>query len=136
MDIQIYRILEEEYSNDLFRSEISHMRNHFSDKEIVEILIKYNMVEVFWKKKWYFKAFYILALLDYLSDKYNAPYFHKYDYYRTRKLKDVAYPSGILLLDKANIDANIKKKTIKECKQDSYGKYFLKYNIVELEENR
>lgn len=134
MDLQIYRLLEENYTMDMFRSEMSHMRKNHSDKNFVTILIKYNFVEVFWEKEWYCKSLYTLALLDYLSDKYNAPYFKKYNFYRTQKLKSVVYPSGIEILDKLNPSKGIKEEAMQKCKSDDYGKCFAKYNIVEFEE--
>lgn len=134
MDLQIYRLLEEDYTYDMFRSEMYHMRKNHSDKDFVFILIKYNFVEVFWKKEWYYKAFYTLALLDYLSDKHNAPYFEKYNNYRTQKLKEIVYPSGIEIWDRLNPNNNEKEIAIQKCKNDEYGKYFLKYNIIELED--
>lgn len=131
MDLQVYRLLEENYSTDLFRSELLHMKRNHSEYEFVSILIRYNFVEVYWKKKWYYKALYTLALLDYLSDKHKAPYFSKYDYYRTKKLQNLAYPSGIEILDKLKPNEDIKKKAVHKCRKDNYGKYFIKYNIVE-----
>lgn len=135
MNIQIYRLLEEDYSDDLFRSEISHIRDHYTDHDVVSMILKYNMIEVFWNKEWYFKAFYILALLDYLSDKYHAPYISRYEKYRTQKLKTLVYPIGISLLEISKVDPTIKQRANARCQTDNYGKYFLKYNIIELQEN-
>lgn len=135
MDLQIYRLLEEDYTTDLFRSELLHMKKRTTDLEFVTILIKYNFVEVYWNKKWYYKALYTLALLDYLSDEHNAPHYDKYDFYRTQKLERVVYPSGILLLDNLHPNDKIKDKTISECKKNKFSRYFLKYNIIELEDD-
>ena len=132
MDLQIYRLLEEDYSIDLFRSELCHMWKRHSDLDFVTILIKYNLVEIYWNKEWYYKSLYTLALLDYLSDKHNAPHYDKYNFYRTQKLEEIVYPSGIMLLDNIYSEKKIKDKAINECRKDNFGKYFLKYNIIEL----
>lgn len=135
MDLQIYRLLEEDYTTDLFRSEFFHMKKNHTDLEFVTILIKYNFVEVYWNKKWYYKALYTLALLDYLSDEYNTPHYDKYDFYRTQKLERTVYPSGIILLDNLHPNDKIKDKVVSECKKNKFSRYFLKYNIIELEDD-
>lgn len=133
MDLQIYRLLEEDYSTDLFRSEISHMRKNHSDKEFVTIILQYDFINVFWKKEWYFKAFYTLALLDYLSDKHKAPYLEKYNKYRSHKLEKYIYPSSLVMWNQIVPNSDILNKTLKKCKESSYSRYFLKYNIIEPE---
>lgn len=134
MDIQIYRLLEEEYTVDLFRSEISHMRKQYSDKEFVTILLKYDFITHYWEKQWYYQALYILALLDYLSDKHHVSYLQKYEYYRSQKLKYCIYPAGITMWNKLNPQLDLLTKTLEKCKSSFYSQYFLKYNIIEPEE--
>lgn len=135
MNIQIYRLLTENMQFDLFRSEMEHMHVKNTDKGFVTIILTYNFVENFWKKEWYAKSFYTLAMLDYLSDKHKVPYYEPYNYYRTQKLENIIYPLGVLMLDEINGNHSERNKAIRIAKEDPYGKYFLKYNIIEVSED-
>ena len=135
MNFQIYRLLVEDMEFDLFRSEMEHMHLENRDIEFIRIIMTYNFVENFWKKEWYAKSLYTLAMLDYLSDKHHVPYYEKYNYYRKQKLKDPVYPMGIVMIDKINHNDNEKEKMRKIVRNDSYGKYFFRYNIMEVAED-
>lgn len=132
MDIRTRRCLEEDMDQDCFRSEICHMLKSFGDVDFVENILRYDMIGNFWSKKWYFKCFYLLAMLDYLTDKYEVPtYFEAYNHIRKNRLAEPVFVSGTIVLD--CVMPGYRQKAIADCLNDPIGRYFMKYNIVEKE---
>lgn len=133
MNAQIYSLLNNKMTHDMFRSELTHLKEHTSAKEFVTILLKYDFIRNFWKKEWHFEAFYTLALFDYLSDVYHAPQLSIYDDIRQYSLDEFDYPSSLKVLDAVSHNTKACDKARKECETDPYGKYFYKYRIIEKE---
>lgn len=131
MDSQIDKLYDKKFYFDIFRSEVCHMYKSKGDKSFIEEVLLAHAVENLWEMKQYAKAFYLIAIIDYLSDKYNIPYFEDYNYYRTQSLKNTLFPREIVLLDKINANNNEKIRAIEKCKKHPIGKYFYRYNIIE-----
>ncbi len=129
-DLRVSRCLEEYMTFELFKSEVCHLLKSKGDIDFVETILTFNFVGILWNKKWYSKAFYILALLDYISDKYTVPYFDEYNSYRQLKLDYIIFPTDVIYLDKLG-HHDAKQTAIDECKDDAIGKYFFKYGIIE-----
>ena len=127
-------ILEKRLSFDIFKSEIRHIYKSLGTYNFINEIITNNWVELFWEKKWFPESFYTLAMLDYLSDINEVPYYSKYDVYRQLKLSEPIFPTDIIYTKKLNSNNNsqdIFQEIIKQCKEDKCGKYFYKYNIIE-----
>ena len=114
---------------DNFRSNMCHMLKYYGDFEFLKILIYYDFVGVLWRKTWYAKAFYSLAILDYLTDKFGIENFPNYEVLRKYQLPNMFFPKDIEFLEALGVQA--KDKAIMDCSTDSIGKYFFKYNIIE-----
>lgn len=127
MDIMYKQLmLPERKSFEWFRSEVCHKLKFLGDKEFVIKLVEEDYISVFWKMEWYAESLYLLALLDILSKKYNAPLCTRYNYYRTQKLKNILYPLDILIKEELTPEIKWKEEILKDCNPE-----FLKYNIVE-----
>ena len=131
MNIQTYTLLTEDISYDNFRSEISHMLKNKGDYEFAKEILKYNFVKVYWEKEWYIKAYYVLAILDYFTEKYELKPLEMYNKYRKYKLNDLIFPPEVNFLDKIEKSNKNKEAAIVDCSNHEIGKYFFKYNIVE-----
>jgi hypothetical protein len=94
---------------------------------IVETLQK-DEISKYWSKKWYPEAFYLLAMVDYLSRIHGIPLCTRYDEIRAHSLKEPLYPRDVLLLAKLDGDTDAKEK----CKREAIPE-FLRFNIVESE---
>ena len=119
-------MLPERKSFEWFRSEVCHKLKFLGDKEFVIRLVEEDYISIFWEMKWYAESLYLLAMLDILSKKYNAPLCTRYDYYRTQKLKNTLYPLDILIKEELTPELKWKEEILKNCNPE-----FLKYNIVE-----
>ena len=109
-----------------FKSEVCHKLKFLGDKKFVIKLVEKDYISIFWEMEWYAESLYLLAMLDILSKKYNAPLCTRYDYYRTQKLKNILFPLDILLKSEISPSFNWKEEILKDCNPE-----FLKYNIVE-----
>ena len=117
---------ETRMSFDNFRSNISHeLKNRGEINFIIETL-KNRDIDKFYNKKWYFECFYLLATIDYLSRINDIPLVSDYDDLRNLKLKEVIYPSSVLIYDDLTKNNKMKNKALKEAIPE-----FLKFNIVE-----
>jgi len=87
-----------------------------------------NIIGKLFKKEWHRECFYILAMLDYLSNENNLSVCGDYNNIREYKLEKPIYPIGIILMSELS-NSNLPKE---ECLRDAIPE-FLKYNIIECE---
>jgi len=113
-------------SFDVFKSNICHLVKDKGDIDFMIDLLQNDDIRILYEKKWYPEAFYLLAMLDYLSRENNIPLCTKYDYIRKQKLEKPLYPSSLKIMNKVlNINSDeIINKAIPE---------FLHFNIIESE---
>jgi len=78
------------------------------------------------KRKWYPECFYLLAMVDYLSNENNIALCNEYDDLRKYKLEEILYPSDVLLMDKLMKTDENRKQSVKEGIPE-----FMNFNIVE-----
>lgn len=130
-DVQLQRIMNEDMQWDCYRSEVCHMLRFNGAADFIEKILLSNTVPHLWNRGAYPEALYLVALIDYLSDCYNAPLFEGFEYYRKQKLQKPIFPLGIVLEDKIRNTEENRKRAIEECSKDPCGKFFLKYNIIE-----
>ena len=93
-------------------------------QEAIEEIIDSHAIEKFFKEKNYCKSFYLVATVNYLSNKYGLnKKIHTYDKY---KMKNIIYPRGIEMMSRLLKNNDIKEKALKNAEKE-----FLQFNICE-----
>ena len=121
-------IHDDDYDN--FKSNTCHFLKQLGDRDFLFHVISEQWIPVFFRLNMPEKAFYILALTDYLSETHGMPPFAEYDEYRSLKLPITIFPKDILYLNELSQEDE-KKKAIKKAQNSEIGKRFLKFNIIE-----
>ena len=111
-----------------FKSNTCHMVKDLGDIPFIIQLLESNQIRKLYEKKWYPEAWYLLAMLDYLSRENNIPVCKNYNDIRVAKLQRPVYPSSVVLLCKT-LKSNAPKE---ECYRMAIPE-FLRFNIVESE---
>ena len=94
---------------------------------IIETL-KSNKIRQYYDKKQYPQAFYLLAMVDYLSREHRLPLYNAYNDMRKQKLADPIYPQSILALAKVMEDDSILSDSLEKAIPE-----FRRFNIAENE---
>jgi len=111
-----------------FKSNVCHFVKDKGDLEFIIDTLSKDEIRALYNRKWYAEAFYLLAMVDYLSKENDVPLCTNYNDIRTQKLQELIYPTSAVLSDAAmNTD-----KHCKECLKNAIPE-FLNYNIVENE---
>lgn len=113
-------------SFEVFKSNICHYLKNYGDVLFVQNTIDNNEIQDLYDKKQYPEAFYLLAMIDYLSRINDIPLDADFDNMRCQKLDTVIYPSGILLESRLFHDESIKEKAFNDSIPE-----FRNFNIVE-----
>lgn len=109
---------------DLFRSNVCHDLKRHGELGFILKILEERLIDNHWNNKEYFEAFYLLAMLDYLSKRNSVELCQNYNRIRIMKLPYMIYPTSVVTHAKVlNIPIN------KLCK-DAISE-FLKYNIME-----
>ena len=128
---EFYKTLSDDNQNspldmsfDVFKSNVCHRLKEDGQLDFIENILTSNVIDRYWEQEEYAKAFYLLAMVDYLSKRNHIPLYNKYDKYRTKRLVNKIYPSSMVICSVIyNVDIDtLVQNPIKE---------FLKYNIVE-----
>lgn len=115
-------------SFEIFKSNVCHLVKDKGDIDfIIDTLMK-NEIRILYDRGWYPESFYLLAMVDYLSNENEIPICTSYDDLRCQKMKETIFPISAILLDEAMKTDRNKQ----ECIQHAIPE-FLKYNIVESE---
>ena len=133
LNISIEDILEsarEEYrsSFETFKSNICHHVKDVGDIDFMINVLESDEIRSLYDKRWYPEAFYLLAMLDYLSRVNDVPICTKYNDIRSHKLKKPIYPVGVLLRSEV-----IKSEEIKKQAEIKAIPEFKRFNIIESE---
>lgn len=115
-------------SFDLFKSNICHRVKDMGDIPFIIELLENDQIRKLYEKNWHLEAFYLLAMLDYLSRINNIPLCEEYDDLRCQRLRDPLYPSSILALDAVSPNARAKETYAEKAIPE-----FLRFNIIESE---
>ena len=111
---------------DVFKSNVCHLVKDKGDIDFIIDTLSSDEVRKLYDRKWYAESFYLLAMVDYLSNINSVSLCTNYNDIRSQKLKEVIYPKSVLLLDAAlKTD-----KHRKECMKNAIPE-FLHFNIVE-----
>lgn len=113
---------------ELFKSNVCHFVKSINEIDFIIKTLKEDEIRRYWRKKWYPEAFYILAMVDYLSRLNDIPLCTKYDDIRSKTLNEPIYPRDVLMTMKLDSSTDIKK----ECLEDAIPE-FLRFNIIESE---
>ena len=138
LDVSMESLIEQEMENDapqqkrssfeVFKSNVCHLVKAKGDIDFLIDTLTTDEVRTLYDRKWYAEAFYLLAMLDYLSRENNVPLCTKYNDIRTQKLQETIYPAGVVLSDTAAKTDKYRR----ECMKNAIPE-FLHFNIVESE---
>ena len=115
-------------SFEVFKSNVCHLVKDKGDIDFIADTLTTDDVRVLYDRKWYAEAFYLLAMVDYLSRENGVPLCTGYNDIRTKKLRRIVYPTGVVLSDAA---AKTDKHR-RECMKNAIPE-FLRFNIAENE---
>ena len=126
MEELVEKRMHHRHSFDWFRSETCHKVKRLGDVDFLIETLSGNEIETYYEREWYPEAFYLLAMVDYLSRENDVPMCNKYDWLRRMKLDRPVYPSGILI--QAEV---LKDDKILELAREKAIPEFARYNIME-----
>ena len=118
--------LEKRCDFELFKSNVCHKLKECGDVEYMIEILEGDEIGIYYRRKWYPEAFYLLGLLDYLSRVNEVPVCTDYNAMRKQKLDKVIYPQSVRMM------AAIKnsKEPLRQAREEAIPE-FLNYNIVE-----
>ena len=110
----------------VYKSNVCHLVKDKGDLLFIMDTLKSNKIRELYDLGWYPEAFYLLAMVDYLSRLNNIPICTNYDDLRCRRLKKTIYPIGSILLDAVmHTNANVEKAIENAIPE------FARFNIIE-----
>lgn len=127
-DLYAYMHVPERTSFETFKNQVRHEVKLLGDINFINQTLDTDMISRYWKWEWFFEAFYLLAMLDYLCRANHVKIPSKYDSIREYSLPETVYPMDINLAAKIDKGLDLRKTAVKESIPE-----FMKYNIVEKE---
>lgn len=115
-------------SFEVYKSNICHMVKDKGDADFIIEILSSDEIRTLYNRKWHLEAFYLLAMVDYLSRENDVPICTNYNDIRRQKLKETIYPAGIVLSDMASGTDKYRQESIKNAIPEFY-----RFNIVESE---
>ena len=115
-------------SFETFKSNTCQHVKDMGDVDFMIQLLESDEIRMLFNRKWYPEAFYLLAMLDFLSRENNIPICTRYDDIRSRKLSKPIYPTGVLLTS----EVLKSDEPLRKAKQEAIPE-FLRFNIIENE---
>lgn len=116
------------YSHDIFRGNSQHLLKEIGDYEYIKQLIVSDDITKYYSTKRYFEAFYLLAMLDYLSRINGIPLYKKYNKLRKCKLRQIDYPTSVIVSSAVSKNPIVKTNSVNKSIPE-----FIRHNIVECE---
>lgn len=113
---------------ELFKSNICHQVKDNGDIPFIIETLKSNVIRDYYDNKQYPQAFYLLAMLDYLSRENYLPLCNAYGDMRRQKLANPIYPKSVLAMAKVMEDNTILEESLENSIPE-----FKKFNIAESE---
>ena len=113
---------------ELFKSGTCHRLKQMGDVDFIIDTLERDIIAEYYDRKWYPEAFYLLAMLDYISRENDVPICSKYEELRRQKLSKTIYPRSIL-----SFCAATKNEKAKEDARTNAIPEFMRHNIVENE---
>ena len=128
VEIEVDRIDYENCNFENFKSYICHSVKEKGDLTFILDTINSKEIEHYYRAKHYLEAFYLLGMVDYLSNENDIPLYENYNTLRTQKLDKVIYPISLLMEV-----AVTKNESLKEEAYENAIPEFKRFNIVENE---
>ena len=116
----------ERTSFETFKSQVRHEVKLLGDVGFINETIRTDVIMRYWHWEWFYEAFYLLAMLDYLCRLNNIAKSPKYDDIREYRLPETVYPMDLTLAARISKDLDIRNEAVRESIPE-----FIKYNIVE-----
>ena len=113
---------------ELFKSNVCHRIKDDGDIPFIVETLKSGDVQNYYDKKQYPQAFYLLAMVDYLSRENDLPLCNAYSDMRKQKLANPIYPESVLVMAKIMEDDSVIADSLEKSIPE-----FRKFNIVESE---
>lgn len=126
-ELMVYSI-ETRTDFEIFRSNVCHFVKDNDELDFIVTTLQEDEISRYWNKKWYPEAFYLLAMVDYLSRVNEIPLCTKYDEIRTHSLKEPLYPRDVMLAAKLHPELDVRER----CRREAIPE-FLRFNIIESE---
>lgn len=115
-------------SFEVFKSNVCHSVKDNGDIDFIIDTLEADEIRRLYDRKWYPEAFYLLAMVDYLSRENNIPLCKNYNDIRNQSLAKTIYPASAVLSDTAMRTDKHKAETRKNAIPE-----FMRFNIVESE---
>jgi transcriptional regulator with XRE-family HTH domain len=115
-------------SFETFKSNICHHVKDMGDIDFIIETLEANEIRKLYERGWYREAFYLLAMIDYLSRMNGLPVCTNYNDIRSQKLEKPNFPASVVVSYAATEDESIKEKALANAIPE-----FIRFNIVESE---
>lgn len=115
-------------SFEVFKSNVCHLVKDKGDIDFIIDTLEADEIRRLYDRKWYPEAFYLLAMVDYLSRENNIPLCKNYNDIRNQSLAKTIYPASAVLSDAAMQTDKHKAETMRNAIPE-----FMRFNIVESE---
>lgn len=113
---------------EIFKSNVCHLVKSTNEIDFIVTMLRADDIRRYWEKKWYPEAFYILAMVDYLSRINEIPLCTRYNDIRSQSLKKPLYPRDVVMAAKLHSSLDLREQCMREAIPE-----FLRFNIVESE---
>ncbi|MBQ9887000.1 MAG: helix-turn-helix transcriptional regulator [Lachnospiraceae bacterium] len=113
---------------ELFKSNVCHRLKELGDIDFLIDTIEGGEIVTYYNRSWYPECLYLLAMVDYISRENDVPLCEEYNSYRSLKLDDIIFPSGVLMADAAAQSDDAKEAALRNAIPE-----FKRFNIVENE---
>lgn len=120
--------MQESISFELFKSNVCHRVKDIGDIPFVIETLRFDEIRSYHNRKQYPQAFYLLAMVDYLSRENGLPLCNAYSDMRKQKLAAPLYPQSVLAMAKVTEDDAVLAESFKNAIPE-----FKNFNIAESE---
>ncbi len=115
-------------SFEIFKSNTCHHVKDLGDIDFIIETLEKDEIRKLYDRQWYREAFYLLAMIDYLSRMNSLPICMNYNDIRSQKLEKPYFPAGIIVSYAATGDERVKSEAVENAIPE-----FMRFNIVECE---
>ncbi|MDE6529927.1 MAG: helix-turn-helix transcriptional regulator [Lachnospiraceae bacterium] len=115
-------------SFETFKSNTCHYVKDLGDMDFIIRILEADEIRNLYDRQWYHEAFYLLAMIDYLSRINSLPICTNYNDIRCGKLEKPYFPADIVVLYAVTGDESIKSEAVANAIPE-----FMRFNIVECE---
>ena len=109
-----------------FKGNVCHQVKNLGDLDFIIETLQSRDIRIYWERKWYPEAFYLLATLDYLSRVNEIPLCMEFNDIRSCSLKEPLYPRDVTLFALINPDRDDREQCAAEAIPE-----FKRFNIME-----